>query len=149
MTTSAVSLDLTKAFDTVSHATLGSLSNDDDAAMWTANKTIDLLSKTTTLQCSTLFSTFLCHRSTTTTWKCLIFFFFSFCELRNSPLEFNSWFANIWRIKRVGIGAVKFETTRIHFWATISLPLPSSLLKLAVTKRAGSVWHNGSSPLTG
>ena len=36
MTTSAVSLDLMKAFDTVSHATLGSLSNDDDAATRTA-----------------------------------------------------------------------------------------------------------------
>ena len=31
MTTSAVSLDLTKAFDTISHAILGSLSNDDRA----------------------------------------------------------------------------------------------------------------------
>ena len=49
MTTSAVSLDLTKAFDTVSHAILGSLSNDDGAATRTANKTIDLLRKTTTL----------------------------------------------------------------------------------------------------
>ena len=49
MTTSAVSLDLKKAFDTVSHAILGSLSNDNGAATRTANKTIDLLSKTTTL----------------------------------------------------------------------------------------------------
>ena len=48
MTTSAVSLDLTKAFDTVSYTILGSLSNDDGAATRTA-KTIDLLSKTTTL----------------------------------------------------------------------------------------------------
>ena len=49
MTTSAVSLDLKKAFDTVSHAILGSLSNDNGAATRTANKTIDLFSKTTTL----------------------------------------------------------------------------------------------------
>ena len=50
MTTSAVSLDLKKAFDTVSHAILGSLSNDDGAATRTAKKkTIDLLSKTITL----------------------------------------------------------------------------------------------------
>ena len=49
MTTSAVSLDLKKAFDTVFHAILGSLSNDNGAATRTANKTIDLLSKTTTL----------------------------------------------------------------------------------------------------
>ena len=52
--------------------------------------------------CSTLFCTFLCRYSTTTAWKCLISrfmldvntrqrFSFSFCELRNSPLEFNSW----------------------------------------------------------
>ena len=48
MTTSAVSLDLTKAFDTVSYTILGSLSNDDGAETRTAKK-IDLLSKTTTL----------------------------------------------------------------------------------------------------
>ena len=49
MTTSAVSLDLKKAFDTVSHAILGSLSNDNGAATRTAKKTIDLFSKTITL----------------------------------------------------------------------------------------------------
>ena len=43
-----------------------------------------------------------CHYPTNTTWKCLISrfmlevktrqrFSFSFCELRNSPWEFNSW----------------------------------------------------------
>ena len=43
-------------------------------------------------------------------------FFFSFVNLE-TVLE-NSTpkkFANIWRIKRVGIGAMKFETARIHF----------------------------------
>ena len=66
-------------------------------------KKIDLLSKTTTLHVQhTCFCTFLCHYSTNTTWKCLISrfmlevktrqrFSFSFCELRNSPWEFNSW----------------------------------------------------------
>ena len=49
MTTSAVSLDLTKAFDTISHAILGSLSNDDRAQRERQKKTIDLLSKTITL----------------------------------------------------------------------------------------------------
>ena len=81
MTTSAVSLDLTKAFDTVSHATLGSLINDDDAVTRTANKTIDLLSKTTTLHVQNTFfyiSLPSLHDYT------------SFCELRNSPLEFIS-----------------------------------------------------------
>ena len=38
MTASAVSLDLTKAFDTVSHAILGSLSNDDGAATTTGRQ---------------------------------------------------------------------------------------------------------------
>ena len=54
MTTSAVSLDLTKAFDTVSYTILGSLSNDDGAATRTAKK-IDLLSKKQLCTCSTLF----------------------------------------------------------------------------------------------
>ena len=102
MTTSAVSLDLMKAFDTVSYTILGSLSKDDGAATRTAKK-IDLLSKTTTLHMQhTFFCTFLCRHCRTTTSKCLISrfkedvntrqrFSFSFCELRNSPLEFNSW----------------------------------------------------------
>ena len=52
--------------------------------------------------CITPFSTFLCRHSATTMWKCLISRFvedmnarqrssFSFCELRYSPLELNSW----------------------------------------------------------
>ena len=49
MTASAVSLDLTKAFETVSHAILGSLSNDDGAQRERQKKKIDLLSKTITL----------------------------------------------------------------------------------------------------
>ena len=45
-------------------------------------------------------------------------FFFSFCELSHSPLEFNSWkkkIANISQIKRAGIRKMKFETAQIHF----------------------------------
>ena len=48
MTASGVSLDLTKAFETVSHAILGSLSND-DGAQRERQKKKDLLSKTITL----------------------------------------------------------------------------------------------------
>ena len=43
---------------------------------------------------------------------------FSFSwTLKYSPLDSNSKkiFANIWRIKRDGMGAIKFEAARIHF----------------------------------
>ena len=77
--------------------------------------------------CITPFCTFLSRRSTTTTWKYQISrfvedgntkqqFSFSFPELWYNPLEFNSKkFANIWRIKRDGMSAIKFEAARIHF----------------------------------
>ena len=57
----------------------------------------------------TLFCTFLCRHCTTTTWKCgerehktTTFFFFP------GTLEEN---ANIWRIERDGISAIKFESS--------------------------------------
>ena len=77
------------------------------------------------------FCTYLCLRRTTTTWNCLISCFvengntrqqlsFSFPELWYSPLEFKSKpFANIWRIKRAGISAIKFESARIHFLSDV------------------------------
>ena len=49
MTTSAVILDFTEAFDTVSHAILGSVSNDDGDGNENGKKTTDSFSKTTTL----------------------------------------------------------------------------------------------------
>ena len=60
------------------------------------------LAKQQLYTCITLFCTFLCRHSATTMWKCLISrfvedmnarqrFSFSFCELRYSPLEVNSW----------------------------------------------------------
>ena len=49
MTTSAVILDLTEAFDTVSHAILESVRNDDGDDNENGKKAIDLFSKTTTL----------------------------------------------------------------------------------------------------
>ena len=81
--------------------------------------------------CITLFCTFLCRRCTTTTWKCLISRFvedgntgqqlsFSFLELWYSPSELSSQkIANIWRIKRDGISAIKFEAARIHFLSDV------------------------------
>ena len=49
MTTSVVILDFTEAFDTVSHAILGSVRNDDGDGDENGKKAIDLFSKTTTL----------------------------------------------------------------------------------------------------
>ena len=81
--------------------------------------------------CITLFCTFLCRRCTTTTWKCLISRFvedgntgqqlsFSFLELWYSPSELNCQkIANIWRIKRDGKSAIKFEAARIHFLSDV------------------------------
>ena len=81
--------------------------------------------------CITLFCTFLSSRCTTTTWKCLISRFvedgntgqqlsFSFLELWHSPSEPNSQkIANIWRIKRDGISAIKFEAAWIHFLSDV------------------------------
>ena len=73
-----------------------------------------------------LFCIILCQHCKTT-WNFLISrfmedvntrqrFSFSFSELRDTPLEFNSRnIVNIWQIKRVEIGAMKFQTLRIHF----------------------------------
>ena len=93
--------------------------------------------------CITLFCTFLSRRCTTTTWKCLISRFvedgntgqqlsFSFLELWYSPSELNSQkIANIWRIKRDGKSAIKFEAARIHFLSDVFVALPSLLLELS------------------
>ena len=81
--------------------------------------------------CNTLFCTFLCRHCTTTTWNCLISRFvedgnkrqqlsLSLPELCCSPLEFNSnKIANIWRIERDGISAIKFEAAQIHFLSDV------------------------------
>ena len=51
-------------------------------------------------------------------------FSFSFCELTDNPLEFNSRkIANILQIKSVEIRAIKFETTRIHFLDVVFAPV--------------------------
>ena len=77
----------------------------------------------------TLFCTFLSLRRTTTTWEYPIWRFiagrnirqqlsFSFPELWYSSLEFKGKKknANIWRIKRDGISAIKFEAARTIFF---------------------------------
>ena len=89
------------------------------------------LAKQQLCTCITLFCTFLSRRCTTTTWKCLISRFvedgntgqqlsFSFPELWYSPSELNCQkIANIWRIKRDGKSAIKFEAARIHFLSDV------------------------------
>ena len=90
------------------------------------------LAKEQLCTCITLFCTFLCrHCCATTTWKCLIWRFvedgntrkqpsFSFPELWYSLFELGSKkFANIWRIKRAGVIAIKFEAARIHFLSDV------------------------------
>ena len=80
--------------------------------------------------CITLFYTFLCRRCTTTTWKCLISLFVE--DVKTKQRLFSSFpelcslldltpekFVNIWRIKRVGISAIKFEVARIHFLSDV------------------------------
>ena len=80
--------------------------------------------------CITLFCTFLCRRCTTTTWKCLISLFVE--DVKTKQRLFSSFpelcslldltpekFVNIWRIKRVGISAIKFEVARIHFLSDV------------------------------
>ena len=74
----------------------------------------------------------------------------SFPELWYSVLEFNSRnFANIWRIERVGISAIKFEAARIHVYSDAFVDLAvrrcrvSSLMFSISTwsLSGGSVWE--------
>ena len=78
------------------------------------------LAKQQLCTCITLFCTFLCRHCTTATWNCLISRFndFVFLFLNFDTVFWNSTpekFANIWRIERVGISAIKFDGARIHF----------------------------------
>ena len=111
---------------------IGSLSNDAGRRQLKRQKSSRFIVEKQKLRtCITLFCTFLCRHCTTTTWKCLISGFFkdgnlrqqlsfSFPELWYSHLEFNSKkFANIWRIKRDGINAIKFEATWIQFLSDV------------------------------
>ena len=88
----------------------------------------------------THFCSFLCRCCTTTTWNHLVSrfredvytrrkFFFSYSELRYSPLELTPELkcSNIWQIEWNAGGLKKRE---FAFKVTSSLPLPSWLLKL-------------------
>ena len=71
--------------------------------------------------CITLFCTFLCRRCTTATWNGLIS---RFVEDGNKRQQFSFSlpiikFANIWRIKRDGISAIKLEAAQIHFLSDV------------------------------
>ena len=107
-----------------------SLRNEDDDGNENGKKAKGLDKHYKHCTCITLFCTFLFCRCTTTTWNCLISRFvedgtkrqqlsFSFPNLWCS-LELNSKnFAYIWRIKRDGISAIKFEATQIYFLSDV------------------------------
>ena len=82
--------------------------------------------------CVTLSCTFLCRRCTTTTWNGLswhfvedgktkrqLSFFFFLTLMQSFRIQFKKKFANIWRIDRVGISAIKFEAAQIHFLSDV------------------------------
>ena len=83
------------------------------------------LAKQQLCTCITLFFTFLCRHCTTITFtvedgNARQKLSFSFPELWYSVLEFNSnTFVNIWRSKRDGISAIKFEAARLHCFSDV------------------------------
>ena len=96
--------------------------------------------------CITRLFAFLCCRCTITTWKCLIL---RFVEDVNEDDDFLSLFlnfdtvfknstsekfANIWRIERVRICAIKFEVKRIHVYILIRYPGQTNIKHLACDK---------------
>ena len=99
------------------------------------------LTKQQLCTCIMLFSTFLCRRCTTTTWKRLISRFVkdvnarqrlcsSFPTLRYSLLEFNSRKnCNILRTEWDGISAIKIEAARIHFLSHVFVAVAVVVLK--------------------
>ena len=76
--------------------------------------------------CITLFYTFLCRHCASTTWNALFHDLSRTAtvlflpELWYSPLELNS---SIWRMKRDGISAIKFEAAQIHFLSDVFVPV--------------------------
>ena len=70
----------------------------------------------------------------------------NFCELRYSPLEFNSWKkkAIIWHIiKRLGIRAMKFETARIQFLGDVSSAVAVVIAWAPFRARGTGKWKTG------
>ena len=64
----------------------------------------------------------------------MTFFFFSWI-LINSLLEFNpETFANIWRIERDAIRAIKFEAARIHFFTAVCVAVAILFITLIARK---------------
>jgi len=49
------------------------------------------------------------------------FFFFSWTLMQSFRFQFQKKFVNIWRIKRDGMSAIKFEALRIHFLSEVFL----------------------------
>ena len=121
---------------------------------------IGLISKTTTLHTyMTLFCTFLYRHCGTTTWKRLIsrlkenlnkrrrWFSFFFLNLSEVPKKSTPGkFTYIWHFQRIGINATKCGNTGFILKETVSLPSPSSMLKLpnrewtATTAKTSLTW---------
>ena len=89
-----------------------------------------ILAKKTLHMHNAFFCSFLSHRCTTTTWKCLISRFVEDGNIRQHFFPFLNFdtvhqnstpkkFANIWRIIRDGISAIKFQAVRIHFLSDV------------------------------
>ena len=76
-----------------------------------------------------------CRRCTTTKWKCIISRSVEDGNTRqqlswNSGIQLRKKSPKFYKIKRVGIRAMKFEAARFTFRVKFSLPLRSSSLKL-------------------
>ena len=105
-------------------------------------KTIGLISKTTTSHVHHTFCTFLSSFCTTRTWKCLISrfmedvnkqrrIFFFYLSLNMAPWNSASGgFAYNWQSKWVGIIAIKSERRQIHFLSDVLVAVPSLDLKV-------------------
>ena len=114
---------------------LGSLSNDDGHGNENGKKAIGKISKTTTLHVHQAFLYIFCRHCTITTWKCLLWGFvedvstrrrlpLSFPDPRYRLLELTpETVANIWRIERDEISAIKFEAKRLHFLIDVFVPV--------------------------
>ena len=86
---------------------------------------------------SRFFCTFLNRLCTTTTWKCLISRFledpnlsWTLIQSLTIQLQLRINFANIWRIKRDGISAIKFEAARIDFLSDVFVAVAVVVAKI-------------------
>ena len=95
------------------------------------------LAKQQLCTCIKLLCTFLNRLCTTTTWKCLISRFledpnlsWTLIQSLTIQLQLRINFANIWRIKRDGISAIKFEAARIDFLSDVFVAVAVVVAKI-------------------